>query len=403
MNILRYIPNRNQISSQPFKNHTNLPTFQGATITASEQISLDTLSSNSKPANVVMITDPGFDVDDETAIVVGAALKKLGLADLKAVIATTIPSEGRALLAKGALKELGMGNVPVAIGSNHAPTQFDPQPQRLESTFNAQKTEVEADAQLLLKKTLEAAPDKSITLLVIANMSDAAIFLRGNEALFHQKIKNVVVMGGVNQISENEDIDSSGLKLSADGLLEANNIATNNRHHQESADFLYRRVQELEIPMTIVTRKAATNTPVSAEFFKDLSETGHPVANHIRGIEGDFLNKFWQAAFNNKMGPGRDKAWFISTMCKPETPNTINDQDDIRPYLKSRVLYDAIALLACVDGLSSQIFQPILIQTKNVTHKIIGLSQKSTGLVNPEKLATLLSALAKKALMTTNS
>jgi len=378
--------------------NTNPLHFAGAAITPEEQLALDTLPQCQKPANLVVITDPGFDVDDETALTIAASLQKRGLVDLKAVIATTIPSQDRALLAKGVLTELGLNHVPVAVGANHAPAQFSPEPQRLQASFVAKSENISPDSQATFKKALEAASDKSISLLVIANMSDAATFLRGNEALFLQKVKEVVVMGGVKQNSENDDTDLTGVKLNANGLMDANNIATNNRHNQEAADFLYSKVQEMGIPLKVVTRKAATNTPVSPEFFKDLAETGHKVAQHIRSIEGDFLNKFWQAAYNQKMGPGRDKAWFIANMCQPNTPASLSDQDDIRPHLKSRVLYDAIALLACVDGLASQLFQPLLVTTNNVTHQIIGLSQKTTGLADPQKLSTLLSALAKDAL-----
>jgi hypothetical protein len=37
----------------------------------------------------VVITDPGFDVDDETALTIAASLQKRGLVDLKAVPAAS--------------------------------------------------------------------------------------------------------------------------------------------------------------------------------------------------------------------------------------------------------------------------------------------------------------------------
>lgn len=371
--------------------------FAGAAITPEEKALLDNLPKANEPANLVMIGDPGFDVDDETAFLVASALHKRGLVNLKAVVATTIPSADRALLSKGVFNELDLGQVPVAVGKNHTPDKFNPEPQRLQASFLPDASQVETDAQALLWKTLEDAPAKSLTLLLIANQADAAELLKNNETLFQQKVKQVVIMGGVTQVSEEEDLDASGIKINGQGLMEANTVATNNRHDQASANFLCEKVQELGIPLKIVTRKAATSTPVSPDFFKDLADTGNSVANHIRGIEGDFLNKFWQGAYNNQMGPGRDKAWFIKAFCKPDTPDTLTTEDDIRPYLKSRVLYDAIALLACVDTLSEQLFTPVTVKTREVAHQIIGLSGKVTGLVNPEKLATLLSALGKDA------
>ena len=55
--------------------------------------------------------------------------------------------------------------------------------------------------------TCVEAPPMSIVLLVIASMKDAALFLRDNAALFVDKTKEVVVMGGVTPFAEGAAAD----------------------------------------------------------------------------------------------------------------------------------------------------------------------------------------------------
>lgn len=377
------------------------PLFAGKELTPAEAKLLQALPGTNEPTPLIVVTDPGFDVDDETALLVAASLQKRGLVELKAVVANTVPSTERARLSKGVLTELGLPDVPVAIGKNLRPegkADWNPQSHRLRAPFLPGTHHLEQNAQQLLADTLRQAPDKSLTLLVIAGMSDPYELLKTHENLFAQKIKHVVLMGGVEQGSEQTDTGAQQVVRDGKGFFSANRVATNNKNDQGAADYLYRQLQKLNIPVTVVTRKAATNTPVPANYFRDLAETRHPVAEHIREIEGDFLNKFWQAAYYQQMGPGRDKQWFLDTFCKPDTPNSLSEQQDIRPHLKSRVLYDAIALLACVDELAGQLFNPVAVQVQKTVHRIIGLSDQATGLAAPEKLSQLLSALAKDAL-----
>ena len=49
----------------------------------------------------------------------------------------------------------------------------------------------------LLYRTLRDSEDKSITLLCISSLKDAALFLRDNAHLCAVKLKHVVVMGGI--------------------------------------------------------------------------------------------------------------------------------------------------------------------------------------------------------------
>jgi inosine-uridine nucleoside N-ribohydrolase len=360
--------------------------FAGAALTEVERSLLAALPQ-AKPGQavpMVIVTDPGFDVDDETALVLAAGLQRRGWVDVKAAVATTVPSRERALLAKGVLRQLGLGHVPVGIGLNHQPQWFPPEAHRLQSDFNALPAEVADDAQALLRQTLTAAPDRSMTVLILAAMGDIAQLLATEPDLFRQKVQQVVVMGGV-------------LPETASGL-QPDAVSTNTRHHPAAAEAVFRTVQAMDIPITVVTAAAATQAPVSPDFFADLAETGHPVARHIRAIEGDYLNKFWQSACRGQLGPGKDRAWFVATFCRPEMPATLTEQEDILPWLKSRTLYDPIALLAAIPALASSLFEPVTVPLRTALHQVIGLTRQAPALRNPVQLATLLSALCKEAL-----
>ena len=88
-----------------------------------------------------------------------------------------------------------------------------------------------------------------------------ALFLRDNERLFCHKIKEVVIMGGVK-----EPVHDSWLEPDA---------AANNQFDPESAAFLYKRCQELNIPLVILGRSAAYTCPVPRRIYDDLASTGH--------------------------------------------------------------------------------------------------------------------------------
>lgn len=323
------------------------------------------------PIPMVVFTDPGFDVDDEAALLVAAALQKRGLISLRLVVATTEPSDLRARLAKGVLQQLGLPEVPVVAGDSACPEGFNPHPERLQTPFLAPAGDLSDDSTF--PKVLDQAPDASVVLLVLAKMTDANRLLQAEPELCQRKVQRVVIMGGV--------------EITPDGFR-ADHRSTNNIHDQKSADEFYARLQTLQIPVTIVTRHAATATPIPPDFFETLKHSGHPVAEHLSQLEGLFLNDFWQAARQGKLGPQRDEAWFLSTFCYPNSQ--VSPEEDIRPHLKSRVLYDAIALLAAVKP---EYFQ----STSLKGAELIGLSPESPGLKDPQKLAAQVVELAKEA------
>jgi len=341
-------------------------------------LGLAALAAPAEPVPLVVFTDPGFDIDDETALLVAAALHKRGQISLRLVVATTEPSALRARLAKGLFQQTGLGDVPVATGDSGRPDGLDPHPDRLQTSFLAAAGDVSERADASFATTLSQAQDGSLVLLVLAKMTDANRFLNDDPELFRRKVKKVVIMGGV-------EITEQGYR--------ADHRSTNNTHDQPAADEFYAKLQAIGIPATIVTRFAALATPIPPEFFDQLQASGQPVAGHLSQLEGLFLNDFWQAARHGKLGKERDEAWFLSSFCYPNA--RVSPDEDIRPYLKSRVLYDAVALIAAVEPLASEYFQPLPLKPDG--NYLIGPSPDNPGLRDPHKLAALIAELAKEA------
>ena len=192
------------------------------------------------PEKIVMFTDAGTDLDDEMAMIFARYLIEFNFIDLLGVVSVLHPSFKRAQLARGTMDMIGLHAVPVAFGTdggdvagrNEAPDaasfSYMP-PDGSERSFSLET------GRTLLYRILVAAEPKSVGVVVIASLKDAALFLRDNEALFAAKVKEVSIMGGVTAAS-----------VDRGGLLEPD-TAHNNVFDATAAAFFYRRCQELGV------------------------------------------------------------------------------------------------------------------------------------------------------------
>ena len=200
---------------------------------------------------VVIISDPGQDLDDEMALVLLRCCTDLGLFEARCVVTNLHPAMDRALLAKGTLDQLGLTSVPVGCGSDGGDTlgthtvdqaPYAPEPQ-------SQQAAAVLPAPQLLYQVFDAASAHSLTLCLISSIKDAALFLKEHPSLFKSKIKEVVIMGGV--------------ITPTPGNLLVPDSAHNNEFDADSAAYFYRRSQELKIRMIIVTRHTAYRCPMN--------------------------------------------------------------------------------------------------------------------------------------------
>ena len=150
---------------------------------------------------------------------------------------------------------------------------------------------------------------------LISSLKDAAIFIRDNENLFIQKVREVVIMGGV----ELPIMDENPLKP---------DTAHNNQFDTTAADFIWKRLQELSVPIVCTTRHCAYAAQVPRGIYDQLALTGSPIGVHLRQKQRDSIEGLWQRAVSGGSArnglPSRcNKAWFQKAFCggNPEVVN----------------------------------------------------------------------------------
>ncbi|KAG8465493.1 hypothetical protein KFE25_002800 [Diacronema lutheri] len=313
------------------------------------------------PEDLVIISDPGADLDDEMAMIMARFLEENHYIRLRAVIANLRPEKERARLVRGTLDLLGMQHVNVGIGTDGGSLThtdlFSPTAPYITPLLSMRMLALEP-GRALLYRTLRAAADGSLTLLCISSQKDAALFLRDNAQLCAAKLKHVVVMGGL-------DVDAS----KARGVLTPD-TAHNNTFDKAASDFFHRRCHELSVPLTIVTRHAAYAAPVLREIYDHLAQSGSPIGWRLRKVQRDSIERLWRRACSppgslEREGlPERcDARWFSRTFCGSELATADRAHDDpVWDLVVSFNMYDVIALLACSPALSAQLFEPVLVE-----------------------------------------
>ena len=351
------------------------------------------------PEKIVMFTDAGTDLDDEMAMIFARYLIEFNFIDLLGVVSVLHPSFKRAQLARGTMDMIGLHAVPVAFGTdggdvagrNEAPDaasfSYMP-PDGSERSFSLET------GRTLLYRILVAAEPKSVGVVVIASLKDAALFLRDNEALFAAKVKEVSIMGGVTAAS-----------VDRGGLLEPD-TAHNNVFDATAAAFFYRRCQELGVRLVIVGRDAAYQVPITRRVYEGLAHTGSPIGWRLRNAQRTSIEALWRRAASEgdaRAGlPARcDAAWFKATFCGGD--GGVDDRgagDPIWDLVKSFNMYDTLALIAAVPLLRDLLFDPVAVDVPatrgggtGASHLLIGVSKENDGFASPEAKAECASLL----------
>lgn len=324
---------------------------------------------------LIVITDPGQDLDDEMAFIAMCSMVDAQLIDLRCVICNLHPSFERALLARGTFDMLGMHQVRIAVGTdggdlmNKHKDTFSQIAPYMPNPFSERALSLGNGRACFHQTLLEA--DGKITLLLISSLKDAALFLRDNEELFLEKVGSVVIMGGVEPMEE--------------GKLMVPDTAHNNEFDRASSEYFYRRCQELGVPLVIVTRNAAYASPVPRQIFDVLAQTGNVVGWRLRNAQRDSIEALWRRAASPagqeaRMGlPDRcDRSWFKTTFCGGnEAVEKRGSEDTIWDMIKSFNMYDSLALLAAVPSLRETYFESTAHAYKGTCHQVIGIGKDS--------------------------
>ena len=258
-------------------------TSGGVVNTQVESTSDNTTYNLRAPIPIVLISDPGQDLDDEMMFIMARHLVSLGLISLHGVIANLSPSFARARLTRGTLDLLGLHRVPVGIGTDggdvmgkHSSDQFEETAssyiihedgeaarglesghrllQRLYdaaddieyvdvfeevdeegedefeeendgedgASINGEKNRKKQQPNLIPKKVVKGG----LTIVITSSMKDIAIFVRDNPDLFASKTREVVVMGGCKPVPITESKTQDANSVSSDKCDSAANVWT---------------------------------------------------------------------------------------------------------------------------------------------------------------------------------
>lgn len=331
------------------------------------------------------IMDPGQGQDDEDRLVALNRFIRLELLNVMGVVANLAPNQNPAQRPQHHLDLLGQATIPAGIGTSLLQTEEDGLDYRFALSYLLETNQLE-DGERLIYNTLSLARPKSIILLLLSGLTDAANVLRDHHYLFSKAVRRVVIMGGV-------EFDGNKPVLDMEGRLKPDLTAQNNLFDEKSARFLYKQLQDMQIPMSVITRHAATACKVPRAIYDQLAETGHPAGVRLRDAQKDAIQELW---FRSNLPPGDarrfglpdrcNRQWFLDTFTGGKG-RRLKATTSIWRHVKTFNLYDPCTLVAAIPNLREQFFAPHVVETFGVEHLIIGVSEEHHNVVNPSQLS----------------
>lgn len=336
---------------------------------------------------ILLIGDFGKDLDDEFALVLAAALVRRGFMRLVGVVANLSPSIERARLAKGTLRALGLGDVPVAVGHG-VMTDASVSPHETGVPYLADPSELHPRGLEFMIDVLRRA-DEPVTLVLNSALTDAAELVRAEPDLFRARVGRVVIMGGV--------------RVGSDGRFTPDDAA-NNEFDPEAAAFLYAWLQENGVPTTVLMREAAYACQMAAWMPVMLAELGHPVGIALARRLPLAMDDLWQAVHapvgsrtRGRLPESRTRAWYVRTSMWEQDPGVGGDKT-VWPFVQTFRLYDPMNLLAAIPGLSERFYDPERFVVKGVSHEVIGRVRETHRVRNSNDLRGALAHYVREAL-----
>ena len=361
----------------PFSNpesKSSIPSRWDDTSTTGSSTASSPQDSESIP--IVLISDPGQDLDDEMMFIMACHMNSLGLISLKGIIANLYPSFARARLTRGTLDLLGLHHVPVGIGTNGGDVMGKHSSAQFESTAKPYIVQEDSDdagelemGHELLKRLYEDAPDieyvdskvvkGGLTIVITSSMKDMAIFVRDNPSLFASKTREVVIMGGC--------LDARGAGSNLATVKCEPDTAHNNMFAPAASAFFYSRCQEMNITLTVVSRYAAYAAKMPRSVYDDLAVTGSSIGRRLCDSQRSSIDQLWQRACSSdpevrKGLPLRcDRTWFINTFCGGVDDSSRCTAGSAWELVTGFMQYDTMALLAAIPVMREKYFTPFVL------------------------------------------
>lgn len=362
------------------------------------------LSSITQPTNVLIVTDAGVDLDDEFALITAAALQRLGVINVLAATANMKPSIGRARLVRGTLTQLGYGldlpDIPVGMGTGMIEKRNgEPCPTEDNCPYLAPVDQLHMGDERFVE-ILADMPPKSVTLVLQSGFTDAAALALFHSQLLIEKVREVVIMGGVMETSD-------GLAPLLEYGLMTPNDANNNTFNVSAAQIFYTWCQQNCLPMVITTRHAAGAAQVPFALYEQLKTYPSPIGPCLASRQYPSIQLLWERSnapvgskVRGPLPPTRDRQWFLSVFCRGmDVPAKLKGKDSIVPYLGFFNLYDPLNLVAAVPQWRNVLFAPYYQPVNGTTHTLIGLSPASHGIAEPDAVRSLLVELVEYGIM----
>lgn len=326
-------------------------------------------------APLFLFTDPNKDPDDLSVLVLASALQQQGFLDLRCVVATLGDRQTRlrrARFAKDVLEDLGLKEVRVAAGLDYgfevrdaegAPDLKATEARRkdhnvfIDSPLGQPGGALATDALALLEGELARVPERSAVLLVNAGMADLAALLKAAPDLVKRQTAKVVIMGGVDTQADER------------GFVSADERAYNNTTDQPSADYVYERLQDLGIPLVVVTKEAAYAAAVPRGYYEGMAATGNPIGAYLRDQQKASLEQLWTGIHAGHLPPALTPRWFLKTFTDLDLDSPAGKKGLVRAeenagdfealwqQVTKLNLYDPLALLSATPGVGERLFR----------------------------------------------
>ena len=155
--------------------------------------------------NLVLLSSTAGSPDADLSLVMAAAMARMGVIQLKAVVSSALPARSRAMWVRNTLDCLDLADVPVGVSSIVETTEDrkEASAQAAEAMLSAQNSgrPPDADAADLLLQLYDEAEDHSVALVLTGTCIDLAAFVREHAPLFAAKTACVTMMGTVDEAS----------------------------------------------------------------------------------------------------------------------------------------------------------------------------------------------------------
>jgi hypothetical protein len=165
-------------------------------------------------------------------------------------------------------------------------------------------------------------------------------------------------------------------------------------------------LQELGIPLVVVTKEAAYAAAVSRGYYEGAAATGNPIGAYLRDQQKQSLQTLWSGIHEGHLPPALTPKWFFETFTDldPDSPagRTALERANADPLDFESVwgqvtrfnLYDPLALFAATPGVGERLFRPDVLPRTQSDVEVIG----EDSVKDPVLVRDLLSGMAVQGL-----